>query len=278
MQEILTPVIVLGIMGAVFAGALGVASQVFHVEIDPLESNIRAVLPGANCGACGFAGCDQYANAVASKGAPTNMCSVGGPNVAEQIALLKGVDNEMAAREVATVLCSGDCFATKKTFDYEGKPDCRTLNLLGGDKSCAYGCLGCGTCKDQCEFGAISIVNGIAKIDKEKCVACKKCIPVCPRNIIRLTPYEASAHIYCSSQDFGKAAKENCSVGCVGCSLCTKLAPESFEMEGKLARVKYDSFDLEKARAAAAKCPAKCIIIHEDNTVSIEEEKVLETV
>lgn len=275
MQELLTPVVVLGSLGAIFAGLLGFASKVFFVQVDETEGRIRSVLPGANCGACGFPGCDGFAKAVAEGRAPVNGCSVGGAPVASLISEIKGVDSGSFIKKVATVLCSGGCGQTTKTSEYIGKKDCRTLHSIGGNKSCNYGCLGCGTCVEQCEFDALKINdNGIAEIDKEKCVACGKCIPVCPRGIIRFTPYDAPAHIYCTSQAFGKEAKESCTVGCVGCGMCAKLASNEFEMEGKLARVKYSAeFDIEKARLAASKCPAKCIIIHGDDVKIESKEK-----
>ena len=271
-MQYVTPIIVLGLMGIVFASLLGIASIVFAVEQDPTEGLIREALPGANCGACGYPGCDGYAKACATNVAPLTLCAVGGPVVAQRLAEIMGVEAVETEKQVAQVFCRGNDSQTFKTFDYEGKNDCRTIKSLwtGTNKSCQYGCIGCGTCVNECEYGALSLVDGIAQIDKEKCVACKKCIKICPQNIIHLVPYNATTHIYCSSYSFGKDVKEVCKVGCIGCSLCVRLAPNEFEMDGKLSKVKYSKdFNIENARRAAEKCPAKCIIIDEDSKVEV---------
>lgn len=280
MGSILIPVGVLGAMGVIFAALLGVASQVFYVEVDETESNVRAELPGANCGACGFPGCDGYAKAVAEGKAPVNLCAVGGPAVATKLGEVMGVDPGENKRMVATVHCNGSYDNTEVLFEYEGKNDCRIIKNLGGGscKACQYGCQGCGTCVEQCEYDAIHVVNGVAVVDESKCVACKKCIKVCPQGIIHLTPYGQKTFVRCSSYAFGKKAKDDCKVGCIGCSLCTKLAPASFEMDGKLAKAIYsDDFDLEAVKKAAEKCPAQCIVITDENSapvVKIAEESV----
>lgn len=273
MQELLVPVGVLGGMGIIFAGLLGVAAKIFHVEIDETEIKVRDALPGANCGACGYPGCDGYAKAVAEGKAPVNLCSVGGKPVAEKVAEIMGKEAGNMQRMVATVHCNGTDSNTETVFDYNGPRDCRVITSLGGGscKSCQYACQGCGTCVDVCDFDAIHVVNGVAIVDPEKCTACKRCIKICPKNIIDLTPYGQKAIVQCSSYDFGKNVKDNCKVGCIGCTLCTKLAPNEFEMDGKLAKVKYsDTFDIEAAKKAAAKCPAKCIIITDENSRPVE--------
>ena len=179
MNFILYPISVLGGLGLLFGVSLAIASKVFAVEIDPKIVEIRKALPGANCGACGFPGCDGLANAIAEGKAPVSACSVGGAPVAETIADIMGVNAAETIREVATVLCQGDCHKAKDKYVYSGIKDCRAENILaGGSKSCSYGCLGCGTCKDVCDFDAIEIIDGVAVIDKEKCTSCKKCISV----------------------------------------------------------------------------------------------------
>ena len=278
MGAVLIPVGVLGVMGIVFAAILGFASKVFHVEVDERETLVLETLPGANCGACGYPGCPGYAKAVAEGSAPINLCLVGGKPVADNVADIMGVEKQELTRMVAQVHCNGTYDNTDLLFDYEGKKDCRIIKNLGGGscKACQYSCQGCGTCKDQCEYGAISLVNGVAVIDEEKCVACKKCIKVCPQKIIHLVPHGEKAIVRCSSYSFGKQVKDACKVGCIGCSLCTKLAPNEFEMDGKLARVKYGpDFNIENAIKAAEKCPAKCIEIvgHKKEPVAIKVEE-----
>lgn len=278
MQNILVPVGILGAMGVVFAALLGFASKIFHVEVDHREELVREALPGANCGACGYPGCDGYAKAVAEGTAPINLCLVGGKSVADEVADIMGVERQEMTHVVAKVHCNGTYDNTELLFDYEGVKDCRIIKNLGGGscKACQYSCQGCGTCKTQCEYGAISLVNGVAVIDEDKCVACKKCINVCPQRIISLVPYGEKAVVNCSNRSFGKQVKDDCKVGCIGCTLCTKMAPDHFEMDGKLARAKYDApFDYEAVKKAADKCPAKCIkIIGHEVEIDKNEELV----
>ncbi len=279
MGDILIPVVTLGAMGAIFATILGFASSYFAVPVDETEANVREALPGANCGACGYPGCDGFAKAVAEGKAPITGCLVGGQKVADDIANVLGQDSVEAERMVATVMCQGSLDHTSEVFDYKGINDCRTIASLGSCKSCEHGCIGCGTCVTQCEYGAISIQNGVAIVDKEKCVACKKCINICPKNIIQLAPYEQEVVVKCSNPEFGKKVKDSCSTGCIGCGICVRLAPNEFEMDGKLAKVKYgEDFNIENAVKASEKCPGKCIFIDEDLKAEILAKNEEETV
>lgn len=178
-----------GIVGAIgiFIGLfLGVAGIKFKVEVDPREEAVLEVLPGNNCGGCGYAGCSGLAAAIAKGEAPVNACPVGGDKVGTQVAQIMGVEAESAEPMVAFVHCQGDCDRTSQDYKYSGVEDCRMLSFVpnGGPKSCNSGCLGYGTCVKVCPFDAIHIVNGIAKVDKQKCKACGKCIAVCPKHLI----------------------------------------------------------------------------------------------
>ncbi len=259
MSGIIYPISVLGGLGLLFGVSLSLASKVFSVEIDPKVEKIRKVLPGANCGACGFPGCDGLASAIASGKAPVNGCSVGGKPVAEEVADIMGVNAADAIRYVATVLCQGDCNIAKEKYLYDGIRDCRAQNILaGGSKSCSYGCLGCGTCKDVCKFDAIDIVDGIAVIDKEKCVSCKACIDVCPKGIIELIPYEQEVVVRCKSNDPGKMVRSKCSIGCIGCQICVKNCPQdAFIFENNLAKIDYEK--CINCGICKEKCPTKAI-------------------
>lgn len=259
MIDIIYPITVLGGLGLIFGTSLSLASKAFSVEINPKVEEVRKALPGANCGACGFPGCGGLANAIAEGGAPVNACSVGGSPVAEVVAEIMGVDAVESVKEVATVLCQGDCNKAKEKYIYDGIMDCRAQNILaGGSKSCSYGCLGCGTCKDVCEFDAIEIIDGIAIIDKDKCTSCKKCLSVCPKGIIELVPYDNEVVVKCKSKDAGKVVRGNCSVGCIGCQICVKNCPvDAFTFESYLAKIEYEK--CTNCGICAEKCPTKAI-------------------
>ncbi|NLV75429.1 MAG: Fe-S cluster domain-containing protein [Tissierellia bacterium] len=258
-MSIVYPITILGGLGLLFGVGLSLASKVFSIERDPRIDEVRKALPGANCGACGYPGCDGLASAIVAGEAPVNACSVGGAPVAEVVADIMGVNVAESTRYVATVLCQGDCDKAKEKYIYDGIQDCRAQNILaGGSKSCSYGCLGCGTCKDVCEFDAIQILDGIAVIDKEKCTSCKKCISACPKGIIELIPYEQEVIVKCNSNDSGKVVRENCSIGCIGCRICVRNCPEeAFIFENNLAKIDYEK--CINCGICAEKCPTKAI-------------------
>lgn len=256
-----------GIVGAIgiFIGLfLGAAGIKFKVEADPKEEAVLNVLPGNNCGGCGFAGCSGLAAAIAKGEAPVNACPVGGDKVGAQIAQIMGVEAESSEPMVAFVHCQGDCEKTHEDYEYSGATDCRMVALVpnGGPKSCNSGCLGGGTCVAACPFDAIHIVNGVARVDKEKCKACGKCIAVCPRHLISLIPAGAREVVACSSVDKGPVTMKACTVGCIGCGLCVKACPaEAVKVENFHAII-----DHEKCVACGAcmeKCPRKAILINE---------------
>lgn len=283
MDQILQPVLIMAVLGGLFAFLLGIVSKLTYIPVDPKVAAVREALPGANCGACGYPGCDNMALAIASGEAPVNGCPVGGEKSATAIAAIMGQGVGASQRMVASVQCQGDETHTERLFDYSGVSDCRIMaKSYGGCKSCLYGCLGCGTCAKVCEFGAITMDKGLAHIDQEKCTSCMKCIKICPKHIIDLVPYHAPAQVKCSNPEFGKPVSQNCSIGCIGCSLCTRQAPEEFSMMGKLAKPTYhQGYDLEKARAAAAKCPGHCIVIDDvpdvNAKVEAKEEETAQT-
>lgn len=259
MTEVLYPMAILGGLGLLFGVVLGFASKVFAVEVDPKVEAVRKALPGANCGACGYPGCDGCASAIVEGKAPANACIVGGKSVSEKVASILGVEAGETVKQVATVLCQGDCDKAKSKYKYTGLRDCRAQNILsGGSKSCSYGCLGCGTCVDVCKYDAIHIVNGVALVDKEKCVACKACINVCPKKIIELVPYDNEVVVKCKSNDPGKVVRKNCSTGCIGCRICVKSCPEdAFIFENNLSRIDYEK--CTNCGICAEKCPTGAI-------------------
>lgn len=269
MENMIYPITVLGGLGLTFGVLLSIASNAFAVEIDPLVGAVLDALPGVNCGACGFPGCEGLANSIVDGKAPVTACPVGGQEVADKVANAMGLNAVNVDRKVAVVLCQGDCDKAKQKFRYEGINDCRIENdLADGSKACSFGCLGCGTCYDVCPFDAIDMVNGIAIINREKCTACMKCIEICPKNIIDLVPYDKEVIVKCISKDKGKEVRGYCSIGCIGCKICVKACPEdAYIFEDNLARIDYEK--CTNCQICVAKCPTKCIhTIREDDEVA----------
>lgn len=259
MTNIIQPMIVLGGLGLVFGVLLSIASKVFAVEVNPLVEEVLDALPGANCGACGYPGCEGLAVAMVEGRSEPNECPIGGQKTADDVASILGLTAGAMDKNVAVVLCQGTKEKAKDKYEYEGIEDCRVqTRLADGCKSCSYGCLGCGTCYDICPFDAIRMVDGLAVIDKDKCTACKKCIDVCPKNIIELVPYESQYIVMCNSEDKGKDVRANCSIGCIACRLCVKNCPEdAFTFENNLAKINYDK--CTNCGICREKCPTKCI-------------------
>lgn len=258
---ILTAAAVVGIVGIFIGLFLGIAGMVFKVDVDEKEEAVLGVLPGNNCGGCGYAGCSGLAAAIAKGEAPVNACPVGGEPVSGEIARIMGVEADESKKMVAFVHCQGDCEKTHQDYEYVGIEDCGMLSFVpnGGPKSCNYGCLGYGSCVKACPFDAIHVVNGVAVVDKEACKACGKCVAVCPKQLISLIPYDAPYAVACSSGDKGPVTMKACSSGCVGCGICAKVCPSGAVVVENFKAV----IDPEKCTGCgtcAEKCPKKAIV------------------
>ena len=260
MSVVINSVVSLSVMGFAFAAGLAIASKKFAVEVDPKEEAILGVLPGANCGGCGFPGCGGLASAIASGKAPVNGCPVGGAAVAEKVAVIMGVTAESGVRKVANVACNGTTENAVQKAKYLGIIDCKAATIAqSGQKGCTYGCMGFGTCVRACKFDAIYIgTDGVAHVDREKCVACGKCIEVCPKSIIDWIPENQQVYIFCRSREKGKDVKDVCSVGCIGCQLCVKSCPfGAMSFDNNLPTIDYDK--CKQCNICVQKCPTHAI-------------------
>ncbi len=267
-MDIAVPILTMTILGFVLALGLAVAYKKLKVEEDPKIERVAAMLPQANCGACGYSGCQAFATAVIAGKAEPNGCPVGGKETAERIADALGLSAGEMIKKVARVHCWGTYEAAKNRGQYRGVSSCFASNLVGGNKQCSYGCLGLGDCVDACQFDAMVMGDdGLPVVIEEKCTACGKCVEACPRGIMELHPVSQNILVFCRSLDSGKMARKVCKNACIACGICVRACPEGIVMEANLARV-ADYSKIEKEMIPAIeKCPTNAIgrIHKEDN-------------
>lgn len=260
METVIWTFVVLGGTGLVFGFMLSFASLKLKPKEDPMLEELRDALPGANCGGCGAAGCGQYAEALFAKQADVTACPVGGDPLVKKLASILGTEAEATVRKVAFVKCLGGKSRTKSNYTYIGMQDCFAMAKLagGGARTCTHGCVGGGTCVVFCVFGAIEMVDGLAVVDRDKCVSCTVCVKSCPRGLIVMVEDSLGVHVGCNSTAAAKTVRECCEVGCIGCKLCQKKCPaDAIHMEGSLARTKYES--CTNCMSCVAACPRNCI-------------------
>lgn len=248
-------------VGTVFGSGLAIAAKRFAVQIDPRVEQVKDVLAHAHCGACGYAGCEQYAEAVVKNpDVAPNLCVPAGAKGAEAVALITGKKADIREPQFARIMCQGGCSKSVKRFKYEGVEDCRAAILAGGgDKACRYGCLGYGTCSRVCPFGAITMTDDyLPFVDITKCTGCRKCEQACPTKVIEVLPASHQVLVTCHSKDKGGDTRKNCEIGCIACGICVKTCPfEAPSLTNNLSRI-----DLDKCKVCglcARKCPTKAI-------------------
>ena len=261
-QGIITAVAVVAGCGLLISIFLSIFAARFAVPVNKKEEAIINALPGNNCGGCGYPGCSGLAAAIAAGEAEVSGCPVGGKAVADEIAKIMGVDPGAYVKRVAFVKCHGTCQVAGDHYDYSGPEDCKSAAIAPGrgKKMCDYGCLGFGSCQKVCDNEAISIVDGIAVVDPEKCGACGRCVNACPMGLIEIVPYDANVRVACSSKDKGNITMKACKAGCVGCGICVKTCEYgAVTVTDNVAHIDYDK--CTRCGACAEKCPKKIITV-----------------
>ncbi len=274
-MTILIAILIVAGIGLLLGLVLAVCSVVFAVPRDEKAEELRALLPGANCGACGYSGCDGYAAALTHDGAPANRCTPGGEAVAKALSAALRVEETAVEIKAAVVRCGGCNEAAGRKLQYQGVRTCLAASqFFGGDKACSYGCLGYGDCAAACPYGCITVEDGLARVDTARCVACGLCAEACPKKLIALLPGTTRGVVRCQSHEKGAQTRKVCTAGCIGCMKCTKAcAHGAIRVEQFLAVI--DPKKCVGCGACADTCPVGCIQIYTKSEKIKEPEKIL---
>jgi len=264
-SAIIWTVVILSVLGVLLAMVLFLVAKKFKVEEDPRIDEVEKVMPGANCGGCGYAGCRAFAQSCVEAGnLDKNFCPVGGNDTMKKVAAVLGIQAVDKAPMVAVVRCNGTCENRPKTNEYDGLKSCRVkASLYSGDTGCSFGCLGCGDCVAACQFDAISMnpETGLPVVDQDKCTACGKCAAACPKQVIELRlkgPRNMRMFVSCINKDKGPAVKKACAAGCIGCGICAKTCThDAIVVENNVAYI--DSSKCKLCRECEAMCPTGAI-------------------
>ena len=252
------------LLAVVMSSVLGAANKAFHVPVDIRIEKVNAALPGANCGGCDRVGCNEYAEAVVNEGAPPDKCPVGGADVAAQVASIMGVEITEGYPLRPVVHCIATTAQRLQQTPYHGEQTCHSANVVGGIQGCVYGCLGLEDCVRVCDYDAIHVIDGVARVDYEKCIGCGACVKACPRNIISQVPFKADRILarLCANLDFGKEVSAVCEVGCIGCKACSKVSEGLISMEGNLPVIDYEKYHPGlKLAVIVDKCPRESLVM-----------------
>lgn len=258
-MDILIAFLVVAAIGLVAGLLIALMSHFFGVPENQKVKEVRACLPGINCGACGFKGCDDYAAALAEGKAKPNLCVPGAESAAEELGALLGIEVEPPKDVVAFVHCNGHCEATSKKAEYSGVSSCSAAAMLyGGPDACRYGCMGFGDCAAACPANAICMKDGIAHVDTSRCLGCGLCESICPKHVISMVPQETAVVVMCNNKDKGADARKACKNACIGCMKCVKTCTHgAITVTNNLAKIDYDK--CTGCGECAASCPTGCL-------------------
>ncbi len=239
-MDILLPVIIVAIIGLVAGLGLALAAKFMAVPVDEKEARIRECLPGANCGACGYSGCDGYATAIAAGEVSPDKCSPGGADTAKMLADILGVEVN-AEPKVAFIACQGKPDTVISRYDYHGLENCTAANLVhSGPIGCVYGCIGYGDCSRVCPFGAITIQNGRPIVCEDICTGCGLCVATCPKSLISVIPKGKTTRVVCSNKNKGAAVVKVCKTSCIACGMCVKVCEnDAITVENNVAVIDH---------------------------------------
>lgn len=262
---IIWTIAIITLLGVLLAVVLYLVAEKFKVEEDPRIDEVEKVMPGANCGGCGFAGCRAFAQScVEAMNLDNNFCPVGGNDTMKKVAEVLGLEVKEKAPMVAVVRCNGTCANRPKTNEYAGYQSCKVkAALYSGDTGCFYGCLGCGDCVSACQFGALSMdpETGLPVVDEEKCTACGACVKACPKRIIELRnkgPKNRRVFVSCVNMEKGAVARKACKSACIGCGKCEKACPfGAVKVEHNVAYIDFEKCKL--CRKCVVECPTGAI-------------------
>ena len=253
-MEILIPIIIVAVIGLVAGVGLSLAAKFMSVPTDERQEKLRECLPGANCGACGYSGCDGYAAALAKGEATPDKCAPGGKDTARALGEILGVSVTESEPKVAFIGCGATAECAVTQYKYIGMKSCAAAAILsGGPLACEYGCIGFGDCANACPFHAISLQNGRPVIDRDLCVACGKCATVCPKHLIDLVPAKQKVLVNCSNLQKGAGVVKNCTVSCIGCGMCERACEsDAIHVVNNCAVIDYEKC------TGCGKCKAAC--------------------
>ena len=265
MTENLIPIISLSAIAFILGVVILIISKKFHVQTDPLVDSINKILPGVNCGACGYAGCSNFVEALVKTRDTSKVCPVGGKALSEQIGNLLGIKMADIKPVVVAVLCQGNNEKAKLTAEYRGIADCWAISqAYTGPKKCPNSCIGFGSCIPACKYGALKLEKGLIKVIEERCVGCGACVKKCPRNVLVMQGKKEKRYfVACQSADKGAMTRQYCSIGCIACTLCVKSCKfDAIKIENNLAVI--DQNKCVSCEACIKVCPTKCITLHQD--------------